>query len=181
MYRPAELLRDLVNTHDVASGTDGLAAPADLTGWLRDRGLAAPGERATDDDLMLAVDLREGLRAALCPAPVPSGLPDTAGPAARLAAALAAVPLRVTLAGGVPGCEPIATGAARGVGLIAAAVLGAHADGDWPRLKVCAEHTCRWAFIDASKNRSRAWCSMRVCGNRTKTRAYRARRQIAAS
>jgi predicted RNA-binding Zn ribbon-like protein len=65
----------------------------------------------------------------------------------------------------------------RGLGLLASAVLGAHADGTWPRLKVCSEDTCQWAFIDSSKNRSRSWCSMRVCGNRTKTRAYRARRQ----
>nr|WP_090759283.1 CGNR zinc finger domain-containing protein [Nonomuraea maritima] len=29
----------------------------------------------------------------------------------------------------------------------------------------------------ASGYRSWAWCSMRVCGNRTETRAYRARKQ----
>jgi predicted RNA-binding Zn ribbon-like protein len=56
---------------------------------------------------------------------------------------------------------------------IAASVTGA----SWNRLKVCAEDTCQWAFVDASRNRSRSWCSMRVCGNRTKTRAYRARKQ----
>ncbi len=49
------------------------------------------------------------------------------------------------------------------------------AEGNWPRLKVCREDTCAWAFYDRSKNRSGAWCSMAVCGNRTKARAYRAR------
>jgi predicted RNA-binding Zn ribbon-like protein len=60
---------------------------------------------------------------------------------------------------------------------LAAAMMTCLAEGTWTRLKVCQEDTCRWAFLDTSKNRSRAWCSMRVCGNRTKTRAYRARRR----
>jgi predicted RNA-binding Zn ribbon-like protein len=36
------------------------------------------------------------------------------------------------------------------------------------------------AFHDTSKNQSRQWCSMRVCGNRQKTRAYRRRQQASA-
>ncbi len=42
---------------------------------------------------------------------------------------------------------------------------------------VCSSDTCQWAFYDRSKNRSGRWCSMQVCGNRTKTRAYRARQR----
>jgi predicted RNA-binding Zn ribbon-like protein len=34
------------------------------------------------------------------------------------------------------------------------------------RLKICGN--CGWLFIDRSKNRSRAWCDMAVCGNRVK-------------
>jgi len=30
--------------------------------------------------------------------------------------------------------------------------------------------TCRWMFVDRSKNRSRRWCDLKVCGNRTKAR-----------
>jgi len=59
-------------------------------------------------------------------------------------------------------------------------VLQAQIDGTWPRLKVCAADDCRWAFFDSSKNRKGHWCSMEVCGNREKNRAYRAR-QTAAS
>jgi predicted RNA-binding Zn ribbon-like protein len=33
-----------------------------------------------------------------------------------------------------------------------------------------------WVFYDRSRNRSRHWCSMGVCGNRAKTRTYRAKR-----
>jgi predicted RNA-binding Zn ribbon-like protein len=55
------------------------------------------------------------------------------------------------------------------------------ADGSWSRLKTCRNHGCRWVFYDLSKNRSASWCSMQLCGNRRKTRVYRARRSTTAS
>ena len=39
-----------------------------------------------------------------------------------------------------------------------------------PRIKVCASTTCQWLFLDTSKNGSRRWCRMDVCGNREKGR-----------
>ena len=42
------------------------------------------------------------------------------------------------------------------------------------RVRVCAAADCDWLFLDRSKNRSRRWCDMRVCGNRSKVRQYRA-------
>jgi predicted RNA-binding Zn ribbon-like protein len=41
------------------------------------------------------------------------------------------------------------------------------------RVKQCAE--CRWMFMDRSRNASRRWCSMTVCGNRVKARRYHER------
>ena len=43
------------------------------------------------------------------------------------------------------------------------------------RMKACRADDCRWAFLDTSKNRSRAWCSMESCGNRAKVHTYRQR------
>jgi predicted RNA-binding Zn ribbon-like protein len=57
---------------------------------------------------------------------------------------------------------------------VVAIALGAMLDGSWGRLKAC--RNCRWSFYDYSPNRSATWCSMQLCGNRRKTRAYRARR-----
>lgn len=38
--------------------------------------------------------------------------------------------------------------------------------------------SCRWLFADRSRNRSRRWCDMQVCGARSKMRRYhRARRR----
>ena len=46
-----------------------------------------------------------------------------------------------------------------------------------PRVKQCAGRGCSWLFLDTSKNGSRRWCEMEVCGSRAKARAYYARRK----
>jgi hypothetical protein len=50
------------------------------------------------------------------------------------------------------------------------------AQGGFDRLKLCHAHDCAWAFYDRSRNGSRTWCSMAVCGNREKARTFRAAR-----
>ena len=42
------------------------------------------------------------------------------------------------------------------------------------RLHTCASGTCRWLFLDTSKNRTRRWCDMKTCGNRAKARRFSA-------
>ncbi|MCG8480237.1 MAG: CGNR zinc finger domain-containing protein [Spirochaetales bacterium] len=50
-------------------------------------------------------------------------------------------------------------------------------DGNPGRLKRCADATCGYLFLDTSKNRSRQWCSMQTCGNRSKaSRHYQRKR-----
>ena len=39
----------------------------------------------------------------------------------------------------------------------------------------CASPTCRWLFLDISKNHSRRWCDMTLCGNRMKARRFQER------
>jgi predicted RNA-binding Zn ribbon-like protein len=50
-------------------------------------------------------------------------------------------------------------------------------DGPLDRVKGCA--SCRFHFVDESKNRSRRWCSMDDCGAEDKMRKYVARRALA--
>ena len=38
------------------------------------------------------------------------------------------------------------------------------------QIKVCGN--CGWLFLDKSKNRSRKWCNMSVCGNEIKARRF---------
>jgi len=44
--------------------------------------------------------------------------------------------------------------------------------GDLKRVRRCARQGCDWLFVDTSKNRSRRWCSMSMCGSRVKARRY---------
>lgn len=46
------------------------------------------------------------------------------------------------------------------------------------RVRACENDECRWLFLDTSKNHTRRWCDMKVCGNRMKARRYKAQHQI---
>ena len=49
-------------------------------------------------------------------------------------------------------------------------------DEDPARIKQCpAPDGCGWLFYDTSKNQTRRWCSMRMCGNGAKARAFQRR------
>ncbi len=39
---------------------------------------------------------------------------------------------------------------------------------DLTRIKQCQGEKCGWLFLDTTKNKSRRWCEMEVCGNRAK-------------
>ncbi len=43
------------------------------------------------------------------------------------------------------------------------------------RIRSCAADTCGWWFVDDTKNHSRRWCDMKICGNREKIKRFRAR------
>jgi predicted RNA-binding Zn ribbon-like protein len=55
----------------------------------------------------------------------------------------------------------------------AAADLLVSKDAEW--VKDCGAPTCRWLFLDLSKNHTRRWCDMKICGNRMKARRHQAR------
>jgi len=40
------------------------------------------------------------------------------------------------------------------------------------RVRECQSDTCFWLFLDNSKNGTRRWCDMKVCGNRAKARRH---------
>jgi len=55
----------------------------------------------------------------------------------------------------------------------AAVILMTSSDVD--NIRECTEKTCRWFFLDRSRNHSRRWCDMQLCGNRTKAKRFYAR------
>ena len=44
-----------------------------------------------------------------------------------------------------------------------------------PRLKRCADASCRRVFHDATRSRTRRWCNSGTCGNRARVRRHRSR------
>lgn len=185
----AALLVAFANSRDREEGTDDLQTQAGLQRWLVEHDLIARSPRVTRADLALAHRLRDGLFRALIGNH--DGVPDLAS----LAAVGVELPLRLgspTTAAGVelPGSGPVPErpgpvlvptrdGVPGALTRLLIAVASATADDTWRRLKICSEDTCAWAFFDASKNRSRTWCEW-GCGNKVKTRNYRARRRQAA-
>jgi predicted RNA-binding Zn ribbon-like protein len=47
-------------------------------------------------------------------------------------------------------------------------------------LRECAKQDCRWLFLDTSKNHTRRWCDMKLCGNRMKARRFKEQRRAIA-
>ena len=63
------------------------------------------------------------------------------------------------------------------LGPISLSALTTLLQADLTRIKQCQGEKCGWLFFDATKNKSRRWCEMEVCGNRAKQKrlAERAR------
>ena len=91
---------------------------------------------------------------------------------------LAELPVRLTWGGAAVDVDARGSEVAAALARIALAAVEAASADLWPRLKICASDECEWAYFDRSKNRSRSWCEY-GCGNRIKTRAYRARQKQA--
>ena len=165
-----ELVRSFVNTIDVDEGTDELVSPAALERWLRAHRILAKGVAASGRDLALALRLRSALREAV--AANHDGRPSPRAEAA-FDDVCRELPLTAVCS---PDALAPATGGVRGaLAKLVAAAATARIKGTWGRLKICPADDCAWAFYDTSRNRSRRWCSMEVCGNRQKVRAFRSR------
>lgn len=159
-----------VNTRDVDAGTDALDSPAAVKSWFEQQDLLGPGSTVRSPDMAQAIELREALRRAL--------LAHHSGDAASstASAVLATVPLQLVIAAdGQVHVVPAGNGLERALGELVADIPAAVSDGTWQRAKVCPRDDCQWAFLDQSRNRSRRWCSMEVCGNREKTQSFRDR------
>jgi len=169
------LVRDFVNTSDRDEGTDELETREGFSAWLTSAELLPVGEpaRAGEAELELARRLRTGLRRAL-----ELNHDGVSEPVPELQEALAELPVTLTWDGAAPVLTTPATGAVGGLARVALAAHEAVTSGEWARLKVCAFDECEWAYVDQSKNRSRAYCEY-GCGNKIKTRAYRARQRAA--
>jgi predicted RNA-binding Zn ribbon-like protein len=150
---PLRQVQLLINSTDLENEVEW------LPDWLAEHGLEHDADRAAE--------LREALRALVR---ANNGVRVEANALGVLNRAAAGVRVAVTAEGEVSLASDGDT-----LDQVVAIALGAMIDGTWSRLKAC--RNCRWCFYDYSPNRSATWCSMQICGNRRKTRAYRTRRK----
>jgi predicted RNA-binding Zn ribbon-like protein len=61
------------------------------------------------------------------------------------------------------------------LGPISLSALTTLQQADLSRIKQCQGEKCGWLFFDATKNKSRRWCEMEVCGNRAKQKRFGAK------
>jgi predicted RNA-binding Zn ribbon-like protein len=149
---PLRRVQLLLNSVDLEHERDWLPE------WLAERGLEGTETRARR--------LREALRALVL---ANNGVPLDDAAIVTVNEAARRVAVQVDVRG-----ELTVAAAGDELDRVVAVAFGAMLDGTWQRLKAC--RNCRWSFYDCSPNRSGTWCSMQLCGNRRKTRAYRKRR-----
>lgn len=173
------LVQAFLNTIELESGRDDLAAMQPMLAWLADRRLISPGTEHDEADRRRLVEVRRALRGLVASN-------DGAGLHRRAVTTLNETARRVRL--GVrlhpqDGYRLMAEGVGidRPIGDLLISVTASMASGTWQRLKICANEACQLAFYDTSRNKSGRWCSMATCGNRMKGRAYRRRQSATAS
>ncbi|MFR9730351.1 CGNR zinc finger domain-containing protein [Saccharopolyspora sp. MS10] len=153
--RDVELVLAFLNTCDVEADTDALESADRWREWSAARGLGEAGDQGR------ARRVRRAMR-------------DAVSCASAAEPEQISLPVPVVLREGVPvlgGHDALSR-------VLAASVHLVHT-GHWDRIKICPAEDCLWAFYDRSRNKSRTWCSMRVCGNREKARSWRERHTAA--
>jgi predicted RNA-binding Zn ribbon-like protein len=168
-----QLVCDFVNSVDLEERRDELSDGRGLAGWLTAHGLSGGHARASAADAAEARALREALRELMrannglsCDRAAAVEALDAAGRRAQLTARFDSGAIRLV---------PSERGVRGALGVVLGAAAEAMANGSWQHAKACRSDTCRWAFVDRSRNHSRQWCSMSVCGNREKVRTFRER------
>ncbi len=169
---------DLVNTvvcrEDPARRADRLEDPENIEGFVAAAAKFRMNELGGCDLIVPPnADMRTsllGLREAVNDwvRPQIKGEQDSGDALSRLFAAAAKCSMPPIPDGGVPLGRAAALSAMR---LFDPAIMA--------RTKTCPN--CDWLFLDNSKNRSRLWCDMNVCGNRAKAKAHYQRKSGAQS
>ncbi|WP_158818329.1 CGNR zinc finger domain-containing protein [Methylocapsa sp. S129] len=170
---PTEHLRSAENVVAWARHAKVLG-PADAD-WLR--GAVAADEALARRLLRRALDLREALYA--IGVEIAAGSPAPAPQVDRLAKEHAAcvAHAKLTPDGGryIWSWTPREAAVEAVLGPIALSALATLGQADLTRVKRCEGEKCGWLFFDTTKNKSRRWCEMEVCGNRAKQKRLGAR------
>ena len=181
------LALDFANTSSGRGGAqrlEHLGAPEHLPLWARHAGILPPDPAdlpsLRPDVVMRAQSLREAIHrsAAALAAGADPAAADLAHIATWHADSLAHGTLIMAARRFTWHWDLMAEPEAAIFGPIAQSAVEVLTGSDLTRIKQCPGIDCGWVFLDLSKNRSRRWCEMEVCGARAKLRRYRTRHRI---
>lgn len=170
------LVVDLVNTED--DQNDRLQTVEDLVGFLREHQMSGLST-CTRADLDQVLEIRAKLRRVF----ETDDQLEAAEILNEMLASSEAQPILTNHDGQewhlhyTPLGGPPATRVAAETAMALAVVI---AEEGFERLQRCDSDTCDDVFIDASRNRSRRYCSSSICGNRASVRAHRERQRAAS-
>ena len=173
-----ELIRDFVNTRDLLEEKEALGSPESSSPGSSERELTQGEVSATAADLRRAIELREALRQLLLEHTGVEVDREAAYGVLDSAARRARIELCFEQCSGVADAGGDRRRRCARPRWSSPSTARWRTD-SWDRLKACRASDCEWAFIDNARNHSRAWCSMKSCGNREKARAFRERHRHA--
>lgn len=165
-----DVANSVILRHDPASRRDRFAVPEQLTAFADAASrLSAEHPRLGDlrpvppENEALFLNLREAIDAYFRQRVLGHDQRE------QLAALLEAIAAALRMA---PGDDSLEAATAH-------SALGLICEQQPERIKICGN--CGWLFIDRSKNRSRNWCDMAVCGNRVKANRHYHRKKSEVS
>ncbi|HEX9999179.1 MAG TPA: ABATE domain-containing protein [Actinoplanes sp.] len=200
------LCLDYINTVEPRTGPvarEWLTGYPDLVAWSRHGGhfgeaaagtllrAAASRPEAAEVAFQTAIDLREGLFRLFAAIAGNTAPTDTDLEVLRRAFAAATQHGRLApyARGFAWNWDAVSAGASGGASAdsldrpwwpVAASAVELLTQGPLDRIKQCpTDEGCSWLFLDATKNRSRRWCSMGDCGSEIKARRQTDRRRAA--
>jgi predicted RNA-binding Zn ribbon-like protein len=180
--RPTAHPRELLTDHGGLTAWGRQAAVLSREQALRAAQGAARRPAAAARALRRARALREMLFAVFSAVAHGRGVPPSALEALNAALPAALAPLRVAREGrrfvwAQSGAAPDLDAIGRAVARDAADLL---TSGPLERVRECSGASCAWLFLDRSRNGTRRWCDMSVCGNRAKAQRHHRRTQAEA-
>lgn len=152
-----------------------IPTPQRLVDWLTVYGLAV--DVCTEADLRSARKLREAIHAAATAVATGDTVPAAAIRVINRASAQGGATAELTRDGRREWRLDPATAIDDALGVIAADAIEVVAGERDGRMALCASPTCRAAFFDTSRSRTRRWCEMNTCGNREKKARFNAERR----
>lgn len=164
------LIEGFLNTWSGEMNIDDFTTPESTEAWLRSVELWLSEESITPEQTQQIVKFRHDLRAWILDSSDSLSINELAANISFQAEFNDDGEVRFVTQGNA--CDKV-------IGTLIEIICESQKHGTWERFKCCALPTCGWAFYDATRSRTKRWCSMQTCGSRHKSREHYKRKQQA--